>query len=212
MNDRAKDLMEMIDEDALHLGASSTGLERGFATLGFMILEVAQMHYWEVHYDTFQQFLADVSGRCGRSINQLNRYFLTVRDLSEIFTQEDLETMGISKAMQVRQVKDYPTGIPAKVREAALDPSVTAKELKKVIHEEIKFPDEPHEGEWVDYEAEGYVTADRKATLDAAVFAAMHTEPLINMKNSKGAVMLEVLERWAQEYISSHPEALPENK
>jgi hypothetical protein len=208
--DKAKQVLAAIDQSATTLGASSTGLERGFAALGFMLLEASSMHYWDAYYETFREFLSDVSLRCGRSIDQLQRYFLTVRDLSDSFSREEMETMGITKAMKVRQVLDYPSGLPAKVRESALDPAVTVKDLKRVIHENVKFPEEPHEGEWVDYEAEGYVSADRKATLDLAIYAAMHTEPIISTKNSKGAQMLEVLERFAQEYIAGHPEALPE--
>jgi len=211
-SEHAINLLRAIDRDAAKLGASSSGLERGFAALGFSILEVAEMHYWEVHYDTFREFLNAVAPKCGRSVDQLRRYFLTVRDLSDLFSRDQLETIGITKAMQLRQVKDYAIVLPPRVVLAALSPEATAKDLRKVIHDELKFPEDDQEGEWVDYEAEGYVDAERKAIIDMGIYAAMHTEPVIQVNISKSAQMMEVLWRFAAEYASSHPEALPEVK
>ena len=148
--------MRNVETQAAKMAVVEDGLERGYAHLGMMLLEVAEMQYWRVHHDTFRGYLKSVAVKAKRTPGQMQQYFLTVRDLSDTFNSSQLESMGITKAMRLRQAKDYAIVLPAEVVKAALDSSVTAKELKKVISTALKMPEE--EGDYLDLEFEFVVT------------------------------------------------------
>jgi hypothetical protein len=176
--------------------------ERGYATLGWMLFEVASLQLWRTYYDTFRAYLRDVSIVSKKSAGQLHQFFLTVRDLSDTFTCEQLEEIGISKAIKLRQAKDYAIVLPRPVVEAALDSNVTVKELKKVISVTLKMPEE--EGDWMDLECEFMVTAEQRALFEEVIDVAMKTEPLTKSTISKSAQMLDVMTKLAREFLGAH--------
>jgi len=176
--------------------------ERGYATLGWMLLEVATLQLWRVQHETFRDYLRAVAMVSKKSAGQLHQYFLTVRDLSDTFTAEQLAAMGITKAIRLRAAKDYAIVLPAAVVSAALDPLVSVKDLKKVISTALKMPEE--EGDWMDLECEFMVTEEQRALLEQAIDVAMHTDPLTKSTISKSAQMLDVMTKFAQEFLGAH--------
>lgn len=179
-----------------------TQCERGYAHLGWLLLEVAQMQYWRVQHETFKDYLRSVALVSKRSPGQLHQYLLTVRDLIDTFKPEQLEAMGISKAIKLRQAKDYAIVLPAVVVDAALDPTVPVKDLKKIISVTLKLPDD--EGDWMDCEMEFLVTPEQRMTIEAAIDAALHTDPLTKITISKSAQMLDIMMKFSQEFLGAH--------
>lgn len=187
---------------AREMAAVDDQCEKGYAHLGWLILEVAEMQYWRVKYDTFRDYLRSVSMVSKKTVGQLQQYFLTVRDLSSTFSFADLEKMGITKAIRLRAAKDYAIVLPAEVVNAALDPNVTVRELKKIISTTLRLPEE--EGDWMDLEMEFMVTAEQRALIQQAIDVAMHTEPLTKSTISKSAQMLDVMTKLAMEFLGAH--------
>ena len=187
---------------AATLAETENKCERGYAQLGWMLLEVAELQLWRIHHDTFRDYLRGVAMVSKKSAAQLHQYFLTVRDLSDTFNLAQLESMGISKAIKLRQAKDYAIVLPQVVVLAALDPQVTAKELKKVISLALKMPEE--EGDWMDLECEFVVTPEQRTLLEEAINVAMHTDPITKATISKSAQMLDVMQKFAMEFLSAH--------
>lgn len=198
----AESLLKQVNIHAAGLADSDLQGERGFVDLGWMILEVAEMQYWSVKYDSFRDYLKTVAQIARRSPGQLQQYFLAVRDLSGTFSLDALKRMGISKALKVRQAKDYALVLPQKIVDAALDATVTVKDLKKLISTELKMPDDP--GDWFDLEMEFMVSPEQRATIEQAINVAMHTEPLTKATSSKSQQMLDVMMKLSQEFLGSH--------
>ena len=198
----AESILKDINVKAADLANSYVEAERGFVQLGWMILEASEMQYWAIRYDNFTDYLKTVAQISGRTVSQLRQYFLTVRDLSNEFSAEQLTQMGITKAIKVRQSKDTALVIPPTIRTAALDNTVTAKELQRIIKETLKLPEEV-EGDW--YELDGfYVTAEQRATLEQALDVAKHTEPLTKSTVSESAQSLDVMMKFAMEFLGAH--------
>lgn len=191
-----------VEQQAKEMAQTEQLCERGYAQLGWLLLEVASMQYWRIHYSTFRDYLKGVALVAKKTPEQLQRYFLTVRDLSDDFSSSELELMGITKAMRLRQAKDYAIVLPSVVITAALDPKVTVKDLKKVISTTLRIPEE--EGDWMDCEMEFMVTPEQRAEIEQAIDVAMHTEPLTKSTISKSAQMLDVMQKFAREFLSSH--------
>jgi hypothetical protein len=195
-------LLRNIETRAAEMAIAEDGLERGYAHLGFMLLEVSEMHYWRVQHETFKDYLKSVAMKSRKTPDQLQRYFLTVRDLISDFTADQLETMGITKAMKLRGAKDYALVLPQAIINAAMDPEVSATELRKVISAALKMPDD--DGDYMDCEFEFMVTPEQRATIEQAINVAMHTEPITKSNISKSAQMLDVAMKFAMEFLAGH--------
>lgn len=195
-------LLRSVEKQAAQMAVAEDGLERGYAHLGWMLLEVAEMQYWRVQHGTFRDYLKTVSLKSKRTPGQLQQYFLTVRDLSDTFSAEQLENMGITKAIKLRGAKDYAIVLPKAVVDAALDPAITVKELKKAISTALKMPEE--EGDWMDLEFEFMVTPEQRAWAEKIINIAMHTMPLTKTTISKSAQMWDVFEKMGMEFEGAH--------
>ena len=197
------DALRLVTKQASEMATAEDQCERGYAHLGWLLLEVASMQYWKVQYNTFRDYLKSVAMVSKRTPRQLHQYFLTVRDLSDTFTREQLETIGITKAIRLRQAKDYALVLPAVLVDAALNSEVSVKELKKLISTTLRLPTDD-DGDWMDCEMEFLVTPEQRATIEQAIDVAMHTDPLTKSTISKSAQMLDVMMKLAQEFLGAH--------
>jgi hypothetical protein len=195
-------VLNSVNQHTLALAETDNECERGYAQLGWMLLEVATMQYWRVSHTTFRDYLRTLAMLSKRTVGQLHQYFLTVRDLSDTFTISQIESMGITKAIKLRAAKYYAIVLPQAIVTAALDPKVTVKELQKVISTTLKMPDE--EGDWMDLEMEFMVTAEQRELFEQVIDIAMRTEPLTKSTISKSAQMADVMTKLAQEYLGAH--------
>lgn len=202
-NIQAEDRLKAVNQKAAQLATAEGACESGYAQLGWMLLEVAELQLWRVQHETFRDYLRAVALVSKRTAGQLHQYFLTVRDLSDTFSAAQLEAMGITKAIRLRAAKDYAIVLPAAVVHAALDPMVTVKDLKKIISETLKMPADD-DGDWLDLECEFMVSPEQRELLTQAINVAMHTEPLTKSTISKSAQMLDVMTKFAQEFLGSH--------
>jgi hypothetical protein len=195
-------VLTQVNQQVIAMAATEEKCERGYAQLGWMLLEVATMQYWRVAHQTFRDYLRTIAMSSKRTASQLQQYFLTVRDLSDTFTLAQLEAMGITKAIRLRTAKDYAIVLPEAVVHAALDPKVTVKDLQKVISTTLKMPEE--DGDYLDLGFEFMVSPEERATLEAAVDAAMHTDPVTKTTISKSAQMKDIAMKFAMEFLGAH--------
>jgi hypothetical protein len=196
------DALSRVQRQATEMAAADDQCERGYAHLGWLLLEVAEMQFWRLHYQTFREYLKEVAMTSRRSPEQLHRYFLTVRDLSDTFSAAQLEAMGISKAMRLRAAKDYALVLPAEVVNVALDPKSTVKDLKKAISVALKMPDE--DGDYMDLEFEFMVSPEERVFFEAVMDAAMRTDPVTKSNISKSAQRKDIAMKWAMEYWGTY--------
>ncbi len=194
--------LNAVTNMSLILAANETANESGYATLGWMLFEVASLQFWRVNHNTFRDYLRSVAATSKKSVGQLHLYFLTVRDLSDTFALAQLESMGITKAIQLRNAKEYAIVLPQVIVQAALDTKVTVKELQKIISITLKMPEE--EGDWMDLEMEFMVTAEQRALFEQVIDVAIHTDPITKSTISKSAQMLDIMTKLAQEFLGAH--------
>lgn len=200
----ADDALRLVNKHAVEMAALDARSERGYAHLGRLLMEVSEMQYWRVRYVSFRDYLTVVSQESKRPVAQLQRYFLTVRDLSDVFSLEQLEQIGITKAMQLRKAKDYAIVLPAAVVTAALDSKVTARDLKTLISMTLKMPEEDEDGEWMDLGFEFYASAEERATIEDAIKAAEHAEPLTKKTISESMQKKDIVLKWAMNFLADY--------
>ena len=197
--------LEQVDTQVAMLASAENGLERGYAHLGYLLLEVSEMQYWRVQFDTFRAYLQDVATESGRSPARIMQYFLAVRDLSDVFSNIQLEAMGITKALELRKAKDYAIVLPPDVVKAALDPAVTVRELKVLIRKTILRLPEEEPVDWMDLDFSFSVTPEERATIEDAIRAAEHCDPVTKKTIAESAQKKDVVLKWAMEFLGGHP-------
>jgi hypothetical protein len=200
--DEGSRVLFQVNARAEEMAKQEDSLERGYARLGYMMLEVSEMQYWRVHHNTFRDYLKAVAMVSRKTDKQLMQYFLTVRDLTDTFTIEQLETMGITKAIRLRAAKDYLLVLPEAVIGAALDPNVTVKELKTMVSKLMGAPEE--EGDWFEAEMDFMVSAEERTFCEQVINVAMHTEPLTKTNISKSAQMKDIFMKLGMEFLGAH--------
>jgi hypothetical protein len=198
----AEERLQAVEVQAARVALTEGQCDSDYAHLGWMLFEVATLQLWRVRHETFRDYLRAVAMFSKKSAGQLHQYFLTVRDLSDTFSMAQLESMGITKAIKLRTAKDYAIVLPEAVVIAALDSTVTAKELQKVISIMLKMPDE--EGDWMDLEFEFMVSPEQRELFEQVINVAMHTDPSTKSTISKSAQMLDVMTKLAQEFLGAH--------
>jgi hypothetical protein len=199
----ADERLEAVRHRAECLAVADKDVEKGYAQLGLMIFEVAELQLWRLHHETFRDYLRSLAMVSKKSAGVLHQYFLTVRDLIDTFTPAQLEVIGITKAIRLRAAKDYAIVLPAAVVSAALDPLVSVKDLKKVIGEALKMPEE--DGDWMDLDAAFYVSAEERATIEDAINAAEHCDPVTKRTISASMQRKDIVLKWAQEFLATYP-------
>ena len=194
--------LRLVETQAKEMATAEGLCESGYAHLGWLLFEVSSMRFWMVKFGTFKEYLESVAAISKKTPGQLQRYMLTVRDLSGTFNPEELESMGITKATQLRVALDYAIVLPVEITKAALDPKVTVKDLKKLISTTLKMPQE-ESGDWMDLD--GFmVTPEERRLISQAVDVAKHTEPLTKPTLTDSAQLKDVVIKWCMEFLGAH--------
>lgn len=194
---------------AAKLGVAESQVERGWGLLACRLKDISENRYWEVSYKSFGEFLAHLRDTHNLGRAQLYNYISSARELAGVVTEDQFTSMGISKAMVLRDAKTANPILPADAVAKALDPDVTAKELKKILFESNNLPT-PEEGSWVDLGFEFMVTDEERQVLQAAANAARHTDPPVKDTLKPSAQAKEIALRWAMEYLGGHADNLVE--
>jgi len=151
-------LLKLINGHELRLSAS-------YARLGGLLREVKIHAYWQAFgYDRFSSYLEDVREKINRQRSQVYAILSVAESLLPHLSEEQLETIGISKAHELRRlVKNggtvqarildpegkelYPTDI--RIMDYAARENVTALKLRAAVNNILHVKEGP-QGNWFD--------------------------------------------------------------
>lgn len=190
------------------LATAERQLETGYGKLAYLLKDVSDNRYWVGHYISWGEYLEYLADRYRIGRAQLYSYLGAARDLEGDASEADLTQMGIEKAKVLRKVKNTTNTLPENALKNALDPKVTVKDLKRLLFTAANIQEES--GEWMDLNFQFFVTPEERATLQDAINAAIHTDPVIQNTLPEPVRMKEIALRFAQEYLASHAESVVE--
>jgi hypothetical protein len=181
-------------------------LEKSWAYVGLLLLEVQQNNYWKAFDNpntgepckTFREYLEYIQRK---GPTQLYSYISVVRELGEYVGEEGLVTMGITKAREVaKSVKE--TGLPPTqdTINQAMQPEITVAQLHRVLfgqHEEEK-----PKGEWMDV-GSFPVSPEEKIIIVETFNEMWAMDPVVSESLPKGIRWKEAVLRLAMEYQGS---------
>lgn len=192
-----------VESLAAKLGAAEAQLEHGYGKLAFMLKECSEQRWWEGSFDSFGAFLNHLKESHGVGRASLYGYLKTAKELDGQVSADQLSEMGISKAQILSAYKDNGAVITDDTVETALNPKVTAKELREILFT-TNNPAPQEEGKWLSLDFEFYVTEEERLVLDSAANAARHMDPPIKDSLSKSGQNKEIALRWAQEFLAEY--------
>ena len=204
MNVVAAEKLQEVETLVKTLAAAEGQLEVGYAKLAFLLRDVSENRYWDGTYKSFGEFLQHLSDRYNLGKSQLYNYLSTARDLGDGVTEEQLNQMGISKALVLREAKNATGMIPPSALEAALDPKITVKDIKKLLYDAGTIV-KPEDGTWCDLDFSCYCTDEERAEINDARKAAMRTDPPVSEALPEHMQRKEVLLRLSREFLAAYP-------
>lgn len=186
-----------------NLAGAEQQIERGYGKLAFLLKEVSEHRYWEGAFKSFGEYLKDLGQTFKLGRSQFYNYLSAARDLSGDLTEDQLNTMGISKALVLRDAKEINPVLPANAIEHALDPSVTVKDLKKMLFEAKSLP-QAEDGSWMDLDLSCMASDNERLIINSAFNAARHGDPTIDETKAESTQKKEALLKICMEYASTH--------
>jgi hypothetical protein len=186
------------------LAAAEGQLELGYAKLANALAEISEQRYWQGSFESFGQYVEHISDTYKLGKSQIYKYLSAARDLGDSDTEDQLNTMGISKALCLREAKNSTGQIPESALSAALDSKVSVKDMKRLLYES-KVLVKPEDGTWADLDFSCYVTEEERAEISDARKAAMRTDPPVSEALPEHMQKKETLLRFAREFLAAYP-------
>lgn len=184
------------------LVAAEIKIESGYAKLGYMLSEVSEKGYWRASYDSFGDYIAELSTRFHRGRTQLYNYMSTVKELRPYLDETQLNNMGIAKAGELaKSVRQ--SGFPpdAETMEKIGAPSTTLKDVRKLLFESA----EPNTDDRSWFDLGGIsVSADERKVIESAFNAAWHTDPVVAQNLKESVRIKEAILRMSMEYLAGY--------
>ena len=157
-----------VDMDALleQISAHEIKLARSYARLGGLLREVKLNQYWISYgYERFSSYLEFIRGKIGRERSQVYAILQVAEALLPLLTEGELETVGISKAHELRRFVEQGGSLQTEgIVDYAADPKVTAKQLRVKVNELLHVHEGPR-GPWLELNG-FYATADERKEID----------------------------------------------
>ncbi len=145
-----------------------------------------------------------VAGRLDRSRSQVYQAITVVDKLSPHVTDDQLESMGITKASDLLRIMKQTGRAPSKeIISRATDAKVTSQVLENEIYEKYHVRKDYETGRLRCIER-FYATDDEWAEILRAFDIAARTDPVISKNTPSGVRMRMIMTRMAQEYLSTH--------
>jgi hypothetical protein len=194
-----------IYEELAGSTAAAFKLEQSWTRLGILLAEFKAKEHWRQYeqYKTFDDFILELRQRFNRGRTVLYGYMGAVETLLPTISAETLETIGISKVLELKRAQKKLGGkvMPPELLEAALKPDVTTKELRGTVGKALNLTEEPG-GTWFDLDGFFMDKAERAEFKEA--FLA--TEGLLGLKSTTPDHIRrkEVILTWMREWFGTH--------
>jgi hypothetical protein len=185
------------------MGKAEGLLERGYAEFALALENVRSNKYWEGEHESWGKYIEHITNtfKIGRA--QLYHKVAVVRELNVIMTPSEITAAGISKASILADAHRAGEKFPEDVIAAAVDSTVTAKDLKRIMAEATHTAP-PESSGWYDLGFAFYVTDEERKELQEAEKLALSLDPPVSTSLKSFMQKKEVALRWAREFISTY--------
>lgn len=207
-------LKEQVEGLLEAIRANESRLATSYARLGSLLLQVRKGCYWEAWgYKSFGQYIDSLRVRIDRGRSQIYAALSAADKLLPLISEQDLETVGISKAHELQRFVQQSGRNPANVvvdetgrtlLDAAKDDAVTVSQLHALVLEALHEKGEV-KGTWFEFGG-CYLLADEKKEILDAMSVTRRVEPPIDENAADHVQRKEIMLRWAREFAGTYAE------
>lgn len=181
--------------------ADETALEHGWISLAALMLRYRESKQWlQDGFDTWEGFMDTLSERYKRGRTQLRSYLGVAEYFLPTISEEKLEAIGISSALEMRrQSKLAGKPVPQEIIDVAAQ--LTTKELRARLAQSFHLQEDP-KGTWFDFQG-AFFNAEQRQEFRDAVKVAMKVlgiKPNVPDHIARGEIMLA----FAKEFFGTH--------
>lgn len=200
---RAKELQSEIEKALENAKESYARLMRSFARLGNVLLEVRSKYFWRLYgYDTWGAYMASIETQAKKSHTQLHSYITVAEKLNPYLEENQIETMGISKAMELARIPKFFGVAPSKeLIEYAINSDITTSELRGEIYKKYQLSEED-KGKYFDL-GPVLVTPEQKALILKVFDLAPKVDPPFDISWPDMVIKTQTILRMCEECESS---------
>ena len=192
-------LQEAIYRQLDEIGNTEVGLGRGYVHLGRLLLTYRE----RVDYESFKQFMVEISNRYNRKKTALWGYVTVAEKLLPIIDAATLEAIGISKALELqRALKKSGKTLPQEIINAASKQETTIKELRAELARAFGFAPDDNTGVWLDFGG-AFLTKEER---DEFFLAVRTTKAMLGLKDEVPDHIQRkaIFQAWSQEFVGTH--------
>ena len=196
-------LLEAIRNQELRLATSYVRFAR-------LLLQVRSTHEWQDWgFRSWGAYMADIGKRISKARSQIYNYITVTETLEPLLEPDVLESMGISKAGELRRYVKGSLGqsIPENLLAIATDHTKDIDELRAAVFEALHQKPDP-KGRYYDFLGGFYCSEDERKELEQAFSLACRVDPPIPQHTPEPEQKKEVLLRWAREFVSTYGDLL----
>lgn len=200
----AQQLQQQIDSVASEISSGEHTISSRWVRLGSLVHQVRQKKYWDAYgYHSFGSYVASLEPKIKRKRSQVYLCVGVIETLGSQVSEANLETMGISKANELKKyVKESGKIVSDDLLQAALDPEVDIDKLKAAVADALhKSPDE--KGSWLDLGG-FYVTDDERKLILETLELAKNIDPVVPHDIPEHAQKKEAVLRLVMEFQSTY--------
>lgn len=207
-----------IDVTLGEIARNEHDLAYNWVRLGELLLRVRSKQFWLLWADeqgqsfkSFSTYIQSLHGRVHKGRTQLYHCVGVAEKLLPFVSAEQLQAMGISKATVLKEAVAQTGRRPSETMIAkAVDPDVDIEELEATVFEEQHVKPEKKQRYW---KLGGfYVTPDEKKEIEHAFDIARRTDPVIPKSTAEWAVLKEIMQRFAREYLATYEQAVQQGR
>lgn len=196
----AKQIDRLLDE----IKSGELSLATNYAKLGSQLLRVRSKKYWlSLGFRSFGKYVESVKERISLGRTQLYMFISVAEKLLPSVTEEDLNKMGITKALELQRVVVQTGRGPSKeLVDHALDPDTTREKLRGAVFQSLNQPaDEP--ATYFDFGG-CYLTAGEREEIKRGFDVAERVDPAIPIEWPEHTRKKEVMLRFAREFLATY--------
>jgi hypothetical protein len=196
----AKEIDELLDE----IKSGELCLATNYAKLGNQLLKIRSKKHWiALGFRSFGSYIESIKERIDKGRTQLYMFISVAEKLLPSIAEEDLNRMGISKALELQRIVAQ-TGMkpPQDLIERALNPVTTREQLRGEVFKHLHCPEDEQGTYW---DLGGfYVTPEERKEINRGFDIAARVDPVVPLDWPEHARKKEIMQRLIREFLSTY--------
>lgn len=183
-----------------------------YAKLGLLLYKIRSEKLWiAFDHKNFGSYVDSVKQKLHVGRTQIYMYLSVVEKLLPSISKEDLTTMGVSKAIELKKVVSQTGAQPTQeLIDFALNPNTTRAVLRGEVYKHLNIQTPLETG--IYFELGCYVSQEECDEIEDALYAAERIDPVVPLDWPENSRKKEILLRLCREFLAEYASLAADRK